>query len=52
MNEHLSVLAVLLALPFALPAADKNIGVGAKPIAGAEVIIDGSRELLDANTEF
>jgi hypothetical protein len=48
MKKHLSSLAALLALPFALVAADKNIGVGAKPIAGAEVIIDGSREMLDA----
>ena len=29
-------------------AADKNVGVGTKPIKGAEVIIDGSREMLDA----
>jgi hypothetical protein len=29
-------------------AADSNIGVGAKPVAGAETIIDGSREMLDA----
>ncbi|MDR3401901.1 MAG: DUF1080 domain-containing protein [Chthoniobacter sp.] len=29
-------------------AADSAIGVGAKPIAGAETIIDGSREMLDA----
>jgi len=28
-------------------AADPSIGVGAKPIAGAEVIIDGSRAMLD-----
>lgn len=28
-------------------AADKNIGVGAKPIAGAEVVIDGTRATLD-----
>jgi hypothetical protein len=28
-------------------AADKSIGVGAKPSAGAEVIIDGSRAMLD-----
>jgi hypothetical protein len=28
-------------------AADKSIGVGAKPIAGAEVIIDGNRAMLD-----
>ncbi len=48
MKKHLSFLVTLFALPFALVAADKNIGVGAKPIAGAEVIIDGSREMLDA----
>ena len=28
-------------------AADKSLGVGAKPIPGAEIIIDGSRKLLD-----
>jgi Domain of Unknown Function (DUF1080) len=29
-------------------AADKHIGLGAKPVPGAEVIIDGTREMLDA----
>jgi len=29
------------------PAAEKSIGVGAKPIKGAEVIIDGTRKMLD-----
>jgi len=29
-------------------AADKNIGLGAKPINGAEIIIDGTRAMLDA----
>jgi len=28
-------------------AADRNIGLGAKPISGADVIIDGSRKTLD-----
>jgi hypothetical protein len=28
-------------------AAEKNIGVGAKPLAGSEIIIDGSRATLD-----
>src|SRR3989441_13379440 len=28
-------------------AADKNIGVGARPIPGAEIIIDGARKTLD-----
>ena len=32
--------------PLAL-ADDKKVGVGAKPIKGAEVIIDGSRKMLD-----
>ena len=31
----------------ATAAADKNIGVGAKPVSQAEVIMDGSRKLLD-----
>lgn len=35
-----------LSLP-ALAAAEKNIGVGAKPEPGAEMIIDGSRKMLD-----
>lgn len=44
-------LVPLLAATFifqnAAAAADKTIGVGAKPINGAEVIIDGSRKMLD-----
>jgi len=41
--------ALFAALLPGLPAvaADKHIGVGAKPIAGAEVIIDGTRATLD-----
>ena len=35
------------------PASDtKAIGVGAKPIEGAEVIIDGSREMLDSKWTY
>src|SRR5262245_12192822 len=45
-NSFYPFLAVLL-LPFLGSAADKGVGVGAKPISGAEVIIDGSRQLLD-----
>jgi hypothetical protein len=41
----LAVAAVVSTLP-AL-AADKHIGVGAKPEPGAEMIIDGTREMLD-----
>lgn len=37
----------LCALALGGTAADKNIGVGAKPIPGAEIIIDGSQKVLD-----
>jgi hypothetical protein len=37
--------SILLCSP--VLAADKSIGVGAKPIRGADVIIDGSRQTLD-----
>lgn len=43
---------VFLASCFTAAAADPNIGVGAKPIAGAEMIIDGSREMLDAKWTY
>ncbi len=33
-------------------AADKNIGLGAKPVKDAEVIIDGTREMLDAKWTY
>jgi hypothetical protein len=33
-------------------AADSAVGVGAKPIEGAEVIIDGSREMLDGKWTY
>ena len=42
-----STLVILLLLAAATAPAAENIGVGAKPVAGAEVIIDGSRKLLD-----
>jgi len=41
-----TALSLLLAVT-SIAIADQNIGVGAKPIAGAEMIIDGSREMLD-----
>lgn len=37
---------------FTAAATDANIGVGAKPIPGAEIIIDGSREMLDAKWTY
>lgn len=50
--KHASWLAIVVALLASCrlaPAAEKprSIGVGAKPIEGAEVIIDGKRETLD-----
>ena len=44
MNTKTILLAALLAVPFTVFA---DVGVGAKPIPGAEVIIDGTRETLD-----
>ena len=47
--KHLliAVTAILtLTATLALPAAD-NTGVGAKPVKGAEIILDGSRKMLD-----
>ncbi|MGZ8919598.1 MAG: DUF1080 domain-containing protein, partial [Limisphaerales bacterium] len=38
------LLATLLATPLALVA---DVGVGAKPVPGAEVIIDGTQKTLD-----
>jgi hypothetical protein len=49
MNFHRLSLCLLLLLTLAAPclASDKHIGVGAEPIPGAEIIIDGSRKMLD-----
>lgn len=33
--------------PLLAASGDKHVGVGARPIAGAEMIIDGSRKMLD-----
>ena len=46
MNSRPLLLSVLLAITAACNAAD-TIGLGVKPIPGAEVIIDGTRQLLD-----
>jgi len=43
--------AALLAAVCSIPAL-AAVGIGAKPLAGAEVIIDGSRELLDAKWTY
>lgn len=44
---HLLLALATLAMSNTGVAADQNIGVGAKPVSGAEMIIDGSRQMLD-----
>lgn len=43
-----AVFSAFLAIPLIGAAADPHLGVGAKPVPGAEVILDGTREMLDA----
>lgn len=47
-----SLPALLVALLLAAPAGAGEIGIGAPPIAGAEVIFDGTREMLDAKWTY
>jgi hypothetical protein len=54
-NRTAARLAALLFAAFvsgSAPAADKTIGVGAKPPEGADVLIDGTRETLDAKWTY
>ena len=44
---RLAAVLATLATPLHHAGAGENIGVGAKPVDGAELIIDGSREMLD-----
>lgn len=46
-RTSLASLLTVFAASSAVLAADQNIGVGAKPIVGAEMILDGSRQMLD-----
>jgi hypothetical protein len=49
-KKNMKSTLILIAASIAFAAADENknhIGVGAKPEAGAEIIIDGSRKMLD-----
>jgi hypothetical protein len=51
--SHLTTLLLtVLAAPLSGVAADQHLGVGAPPIAGAEVILDGSRQMLDAKWTY
>jgi hypothetical protein len=44
--------SILLATALSVAAADQHIGVGAKPVPGAEILLDGSRALLDAQWTY
>src|SRR5688500_3634807 len=48
----IALLASLLFVPVLAADEVKSIGVGAKPPAGAEVLIDGTRETLDAKWTY
>jgi hypothetical protein len=56
MRSLLAARIIALALPgFALalpPLARAEVGLGAKPLPGAEVIVDGSRAMLDAKWTY
>lgn len=45
--KHSLPILLLFALATFTHAEDKAVGVGAKPVEGAEVILDGSRQMLD-----
>lgn len=42
----------LFALALSVPLARAGVGVGAKPLPGAEILIDGTRETLDAKWTY
>ena len=46
-SNSLALFALVVLSAVSVVAADSTLGVGAKPIVGAEVIIDGSRKMLD-----
>jgi hypothetical protein len=46
------VLAATIAVLAIVPRLHADIGIGAKPIPGAEMIIDGTREMLDAKWTY
>jgi hypothetical protein len=52
MKRILPVLLSAIASSCAVASAAENTGVGAKPVEGAEVIFDGTREMLDAKWTY
>src|SRR5687767_13723263 len=47
MTMHTSIVASLLIAAGLSISSTAGVGVGAKPIAGAEIVFDGSRKMLD-----
>ena len=47
-----SILVIVSAGLFATPAAQAAVGVGAKPLSGAEVLFDGTAEMLAAKWTY
>jgi len=48
----LTLTSITLATVLSASAADPHIGVDAKPVPGAELLMDGSRALLDAKWTY
>ena len=48
LRHHFLLPCLIVLTCTSLRAEEKSVGVGAKPIPGAEVILDGSRQMLDA----
>lgn len=48
----LAAILLLPALTRPLSAADRHVGVGARPLPGADVLIDGTRTTLDAQWTY
>ena len=50
--RHCLLSFAVIPLSLGALAADPNIGVGARPIAGADVILDGTRATLDTKWTY
>ena len=50
--RRLFPLVLAAAASAAMPSASAGVGVGARPIRGAEVLLDGSRKMLDAKWTY
>lgn len=52
MSKSLAVFSLAVLLATCVPNLQADVGVGAKPIDGAEVIFDGTREMLDSKWTY